>query len=254
MAHLNIALRLCALLLLAGASNPTVAAPHAGDVQPHGRDGSIGINDTLFVGDFGDLPGGPFRSTIPGFDVDVDLGPLGAGNWLRYEALGALSFWNGAAWVAPVAGETFRIDDALASTANPADDTVINGEGVVARAVGIIGEVATNGGLHEHLTFGLRSANGTLGGTIGAYLVTLRLLETPANDDTVLRYSAPYVQVMNRGLSANDFDTAVAAAPAPVPLPAALPLMLTGLALVRGFRRRLAPVYSLVNMTTEGMA
>ncbi len=254
MARLKSVAQFCVLSLLAGASFFTAAAPHAGDVQSHGRDGSIGLNDTLFVGDFGDLPGGLFRSTNPGFDVDVDLGPLGAGNWLRYEALGALGFWNGVAWVAPIAGESFRIDDALASTANPADDTVIDGNGVAARPVGIIGEIDEDGGLHEHLTFGLRSGSGTLGGTTGAYLVTLRLLETPANDNTVLRYSAPYTLIMNRGLSANDLDLAVTAAPAPVPLPAALPLVLTGLAMLRGMHRRRAPITLFANTTPEGLA
>lgn len=233
-------LPLAAAFALWSAAGIATAAPHAGDVQPHGRPGSIGLNDSHFVADFGDLPGGPFRTTNPGFDVDVDLGPLGPGNWLRYEVLGTLRFWNGTQWTAPIGGESFRLDDAL-GTADPGDDTIVDANGVVAKPTGIVGEIDAGGGLHEHLTMGLRLTNGTLGGALGAYFVSLRLFETLANDDTALRYSAPFAYVFNRGLSTDAFNAAVDAAPAPVPLPGALVCAGSAVLALASRRRRMNP-------------
>jgi hypothetical protein len=235
-AHRN-SVPLGAAFVLWAVAGVATAAPHAGDVQLHGRPGSIGLNDSLFLADFGDLPGGPFRTTNPGFDVDLELGPLGPGNWLRYEMLGALHFWDGAQWTAPLGGVSFRLDDALGSAANPADDTVIDGDGVVAKRRGIVGEIDSGGALHEHLTMGLRLGDGTLGAPVGAYFVSLRVFETLANDDAPLRYSAPFAFVLNRGLTSTAFDLAVDAAPAPVPLPGAIVCASSALLVLAGRRR-----------------
>jgi len=197
-------------------SAPLAAEQHDGDIQPWKQGGQIELNGTLFEADFGDLSGGAYRTDDPGYDADTALGAFGAGNWLWFEGIGSLQFWDGSAWSNSVLnGEYIEIEDALDNTSVFSADGVSNGAGV-------IGQFDSDGDIHEHLDMAIRNASNALGGSVGAYWITLQLFETVADSQTPLAISASYDIIFNRGLASADFEAAVSAATAPVPLPAAV--------------------------------
>lgn len=223
---------LAGALGLAFSGSPAFAdEQHGGDIQPFLANGSIGLNATLFEGDFGDLAGGAFRTDDPGYDVDEALGAFTPGNWLQIEGLGVLQFWNGSSWGAPVANETVRLTGALG------DDTIFSASGV-SNPFGVIDLIDSEGGVHAHLDMAVRTSGGSLGGTVGAYAISLRLLETAPDSTTALHLSDSFTIVLNRGLAFADFEAAVEALAAPVPLPAAVYLMGGALLGLGGMRRR----------------
>jgi len=190
---------------------------HDGDIQPWKQGGQIELNGTLFEADFGDLSGGAYRTDDPGYDADSALGAFGAGNWLWFEGIGSLQFWDGSAWSNSLLnGEHIEIEDALGNISVFSENGISNGAGV-------IGQFDTGGDIHEHLDMAIRNAGNALGGSVGAYWITLQLFETVAESQTPLAVSSTYDIIFNRGLTGEDFEAAVAAASAtaPVPLPAA---------------------------------
>lgn len=202
---------------------------HAGDVQPWVQGGKVQVNANVFEADFGDLAGGPFRTDDPGYDADTAKGAFGAGNWLWYQAVGTLKYWNGTSWSqATPNGEHIVIDDALGNS------TEIRGSGVTT-PLGVIGQFDAGGDVHEHLDFALRNSSAALGGSVGAYWIMLQLIETAPNSTTPLSTpSDPFHIVFNRGLSTPAFEAAVAA----VPVPAAVWLFGSALAGLARFGRR----------------
>lgn len=198
-------------LLVSTAFNPVFAAEeqHGGDVQPYKAVTQIMTNGGVFEGDFGDLPAGLFATDDPGFDVDTTKGALAVGNWLRYQAVGHLKFWNGSAWVANVPnGERIEIKDVLNS---PVTTISVTG---VSNPLGTIGAADAQGDVHQHIEqFSILNASNTQGGTVGAYRIQLNLLETKPNSDKPLAVTAePIALVFNRGMADKDFDVALAAA------------------------------------------
>jgi len=167
---------------------------HAGDIQPWKSGTTILTNGNLFEADFGDLPGGLFNTDDPGIDSDEAEGPLTAGNWLRFQPVGGLKFWSGYAWIQNVPnGERIEIMDAVETVISYTPSGVNN-------TLGVIGEVAANGDVHEHLDFTIKDASNQEGGTDGAYYFGLTLSETEANSDTPIASSAPIGIVFIRGL------------------------------------------------------
>lgn len=217
-------------------SAAVAADQHAGDIQPWLANGQIELNAGLFEADFGDLSGGAYRTDDPGYDADTTLGAFGAGNWLWFQAIGSLKYWDGFSWNSSVPnGEHIELEDALGNT------TSISASGV-SNPAGVIGEFDSAGDLHEHLDMTIRNASNSLGGSVGAYWITLQLFESAANSQTALAVSSSYDIIFNRGLDIAAYENAVAAVnPAPVPLPAAA--WLFGTALMGGLwsvRRRSA--------------
>ncbi|MCP5292036.1 MAG: hypothetical protein H6938_05850 [Burkholderiales bacterium] len=180
---------------------------HSEDIQPWRIGAEIFVNSMLFEADFGDLGGGLFATDDPGVDVNVQQGAFTPGNWLRFRPVGQLLYWNGAQWLESTPnGERIEITDAL----NNAITFHANG---VSEIAGVIGEIDSNGGLHEHLNFKILDASNTPNGSPGAYRIQLKLFEsTPQSDTSVSIAAAPIAIVLNRGLTSENFESAIVVA------------------------------------------
>lgn len=190
---------------LASSSVQAEGEQHAGDVQPWKTGTTLNLNQYLFEADFGDLGGGLFATDDPGFDIDSTKGPLTAGNWLRFEPVGTLKYWNGSAWTNSIPnGERIEIKDAL-------DNIVSYSQNGVSGGLGVVGAIDREGDIHEHLDMSIRTATGALGGSVGAYLIELTVSESaPKSDMPTATAIAPIKIVFNRGLEHALFDQAVA--------------------------------------------
>lgn len=182
---------------------------HASDIQPWRVGAEIFTEHTLFETDFGDLGGGPFATDDPGIDVNVQEGGFTPGNWLRFQPVGQLLFWDGAQWSdATPNDERIEITDVLSNV------TSYSADGVTETA-GVIGEVDSNGGVHEHLSFAIFDASNTPNGSAGAYRIQFRLFESlPQSDTSVSIAASPIAIVFNRGLDTESYELAVSAATA----------------------------------------
>lgn len=180
---------------------------HTEDIQPWRIGAEIFVNSTLFETDFGDLGGGLFATDDPGIDVNIQQGAFTPGNWLRFQPVGQLLYWNGTQWSETMPnGERIEITDALNSTIS------FRSSGIDEIA-GIIGEIDSKGGLHEHLSFRIFDVSNTLNGSVGAYRIQLKLFESaPQSNTSVSTTATPIAIVFNRGLASENFESAVAAA------------------------------------------
>lgn len=180
---------------------------HEGDIKPWKIGAEIFVNSNLFEPDFGDIGGGLYTTDEPGFDVHTEKGAFTPGNWLRFQPIGKLLFWNGTEWSSTIPnGERIEITDALGNIISyRADGT--------SSIPAVIGEIASDGGLHEHLEMSIYNASNALGGSAGAYRIELKLFESKANSDTSVSIAAsPIAIVFNRGLEHEKFELAVSAA------------------------------------------
>lgn len=180
---------------------------HAEDIQPWRIGAEIFVNSTLFETDLGDLGGGPFATDDPGVDVNVQQGAFTPGNWLRFQPVGQLLYWDGAQWLESTPnGERIEITDAL-------NNTISFRAGGTDETAGIIGEIDSSGGLHDHMSFKILDASNTPNGSPGAYRIQLRLFESAPQSDTSVSIAAtPIAIVLNRGLASENYESAVAAA------------------------------------------
>jgi hypothetical protein len=206
-------------------------------VLPRDRDSG----EPIFAADFGDFPK-PYDTANPGFHATD--GALGAGELIRYRALGPLVYWDlaGKSWISPPAGTRIRLFGGLdAKTVITSDysqcggllicipaekletvyeegSTTFFAEGVGGAESLLIDNANSQGAFHTHLDWFLENAGGAKGGPAGAYQVRLRL-----ESDRRPEASAPFLIVFNNGLSDPDFAEAIAArmaaAPAPGPEP-----------------------------------
>lgn len=180
---------------------------HADDIQPWKIGAEIFLNSDLFEPDFGDIGGGLYTTDEPGFNVNIAKGAFTPGNWLRFQPVGQLQFWNGTEWstTAPN-GERIEITDALGNAVSYRTDGVSN-------TPAVIGEIGSDGGLHEHVEMSIFDASNALGGSAGAYRIQLKLFESKANSDiSVSIATSPITIVFNRGLEHDKFELAVSAA------------------------------------------
>jgi hypothetical protein len=189
---------------------------------------AFGTGHKIFEGDFGDFALGPHKTDDPGFDSHD--GTFAAGQQLWYRGSGVLKFWNGATWGAAPAGKTFKIEDAIGG------ETLFTLSGV-ANPLGAVGQANVNGVVHAHLDLSINNA-GPNPTPAGAYLITLSLTSFESNSITPTGYldSDPFHLVMNHGLSAANFENAVAALA--VPEPEAYAMLLAGALLVGAAARR----------------
>ncbi len=190
------------------------------------------MNATLIEANFGDLAGGAYVTDDPGFDADTAKGAFGAGNWLQFQGLATLKFWDGDSWNATVPnGEHVEIKDALENV------TTFSTTGV-SNPFGVIGQLDAGGDLHEHLDFSIKNTSNVLGGSVGAYWISLNLLETSPESTIALNTPSEVANIVfNRGLNAAAYEAAVAGVSA-VPVPAALWMFGSGMLALLGVNRR----------------
>ena len=180
---------------------------HASDINPWRVGAEIFTESALYETDFGDLGGGPFATDDPGVDVNIQAGAFTPGNWLRYQPVGQLLFWDGAQWTDGVPnGERIEITDILNNVA------VFSADGV-SETAGVIGEVDSNGSVHEHVSFAIFDASNAPNGSAGAYRIRFKLFESlPQSDQSVSITATPIAIVFNRGLETESYELAVSAA------------------------------------------
>lgn len=180
---------------------------HTEDIQPWRIGAEIFVNSTLFETDFGDLSGGPFVTDDPGVNVNIQKGTFTPGNWLRFQPVGQLLYWDGEQWRETVPnGERIEIIDAL-------NNAISFSTGGVSETAGVIGEIDNSGGLHEHLSFRIFDASNTPNGSSGAYRIQLKLFESAPQSNTSISIApSPIAIVFNRGLALESFESAVSAA------------------------------------------
>ncbi|MEM7541158.1 MAG: hypothetical protein AAF384_06165 [Pseudomonadota bacterium] len=175
----------------------------------------------LFLGDFGDLSGGPQGTDDPGYQAQS--GTFQALSIFNYRGVGQLEFWDGASWVTSVPDqEQIIYTDALSSTTTWSTSGVTTPEGA-------IDQISPDGSIHSHLDFTIDN-NGSAPAA-GAYLVDIEFFATSGVGGPVVHTSSAPVRVaLNYQLSQTDFDaaidaltTATSTASGPVRIPA-LPL------------------------------
>lgn len=180
---------------------------HESDIQPWRIGAEIFVNSHLFETDFGDISGGLYATDKPGVDVNVEKGAFTPGNWLRFQPVGQLLFWNGSDWRPVVPnGERVEIKDAQENAISFRIDGV-------SEHAGVIGQIDSEGGLHAHLDFSILDVSNALGGSSGAYRIQLKLFESKPNSDISVSIApSPIAIVLNRGLQQEHFEQAVSAA------------------------------------------
>jgi len=198
---------IAALVLLLSTPHVFAQELHADDIQPWRVGAEIFTQSALYETDFGDLGGGEFVTDDPGVDVNVQEGGFTPGNWLRFQPVGQLLFWDGAQWTDAVPnGERIEITDVLSNVASYST-------GGVSETAGVIGEVDSSGGVHEHLSFAIFDASNVPNGSTGAYRIQFKLFESlPQSAMSVSIAASPVAIVFNRGLDTESYELAVSAA------------------------------------------
>ena len=180
----------------------------------------------VFESEFGSLAGPNFTDD-PGFVVDD--GSFASGEFLGYEAVGSLQFWDGSSWGSST--ETFTIIDNSATTL----DTLITGSGVT-NGLGYIDAADALGGVHTHVTnFQIGAA-----AAAGAYMIelVLRGFSDSALTNEIYTASDSFFIAFNFGLDDVTFEAGIdALGVAPVPVPAAGLLMASALGALGIIRR-----------------
>lgn len=233
---------LLATVVLAALVSGTASAQvheHEGDILPTVVGGQLATEGDrpidaltgakIYEGDFGDLGGGPRATDDPGYDHQDGL--LLPGSLLGIRGMGVLEYWDGNTWSTAAAGTTVSIEDALGSLISFSSAGVDNPNGY-------LGQVSPTGTLHEHVDMSISA-----GAATGAYGFFVRLFGETSLTDPTAPYadSAPFMLVMNYGLSEALFEAGVDARVAPVPLPAAVWLLLSGLMGMGAIARRQRP-------------
>lgn len=220
-------------LMAAAASLPFTAWAqdhhHAGDIAVSAVSGQLVVGGDsvlvaangykLFEAEFGDQFI-YYQTKNPGFQTQggATLKPL---SLISFEAMGALSYWDGASWSAAANGDYVGMEDALGEV------TRWTGGGVTPGATSYVAQVSRSGSVHEHLPFTTNPA-----GNEGAYLIQLRL----TSDD--YQTSDPFYMVFNYGLGHQSFEMAVDSLVTAVPEPSTYAMMLMGVAGITFLARR----------------
>ncbi len=223
-----------AALVLAAGSVSAQEHLHDGDIELSivggkimavgGHESEYGTGYGIFEGSLDTLLSGPrWRTTDPGFDSDA--GTFQATDALSFAPIGALSFWDGAAWGAPGAA-VLAVRDSL-------DEVVTySGTGTSATSgfTGFIADGGPTGSIHQHVTFTLQTAPLGAQPAVGAYRIAMQLTSPSYTS------SDPFWVVFNRGLGEEAFEESIHAMA--VPEPETYALMGLGLGLIGFVARR----------------
>jgi hypothetical protein len=183
----------------------------------------------LFEAEFGAEFGDPANGTEdPGFVVDD--GSFNAGDYLAFEVVNTLSYWDGINWSSSTAGsESLLVADVLGTTT-----TTVTGSSII-NAIGLVDQADAEGGVHSHLDFEI-----DLAAASGAYLLELALLgfSDQALTDLIVPASGSFFIAFNYGMDEELFEAGVdALGVSEVPLPAAWLFLASGVgALLLGRR------------------
>ncbi|MDO8843283.1 MAG: hypothetical protein Q7U98_05780 [Methylicorpusculum sp.] len=186
------------------------------------EDGATG--KMIFLTDFRDFSGGPYKTPNPGFQAVQNA--LNPGELVRYRALGSLQFWDAATrqWGPAPTGARIKlaggIDPALVIT----DHTKCGGKlfcfapgagggdaatlytvnGIAGKQEMLVDAANDQGTLHTHLNWFLENNQGVLGGPIGAYMVEMQVLSNQRSQP-----SESFYILFNAGLPVADFSDAL---------------------------------------------
>jgi hypothetical protein len=170
----------------------------------------------IYVSEFSIFPD---RTAIdsPGFEGLE--GDMTAGDRVKYQASGHLSYWNTEKRQWTLAPEGIQIRLAGGLDLEPNQDcgqvfcipktvdgfTLFDRHGVSSASSLIVGEVRSDGSLHTHLDWIIETNQGAPNAPIGAYMVELQLIT-----ETYPEPSEPLWIMFNNGLALADFQQAVA--------------------------------------------
>lgn len=225
--------------------NVTLAA-HV-DVRAYLQDGAIAVGASELVGstviplsddqrvfgaELGEHdPGQPFMTEDPGFLSEDGAFPGGSGQWLGFNVLAGLAFWNGSGFSGVPSSETLQL--------------TVGSQSVIVAGGAVSGfdfaQIGPSGGLHQHMTFELLGSDGNpipgdgVEPSPGVYLLELELTTTIGS----VASSAPIWIVFNNGDSEENHEAAVAWAERNlVPEPTSALLLPAGAILRRRLRSR----------------
>lgn len=228
--HLSInAMAVLSTVMLLPAST-TFAQHH--DIEFSYEAGKIAIEfgdeGHVFEGNWENLDGSYYTTDDPGFGSEVDEGlGIDPGDFIRFNVLGPLLFHNGSGF-APLTATSVFINGA-----GPGPNVVVDSS--TTSGSGFVGQADSGGTLHSHIEFLIADS-----APIGAYGL---LLSLTAFDEfgqlKGIEDSDPFYLVLNLGLDEEVFEAAVGAFAAQVPEPSAVALVVSGLAALVVYRRRL---------------
>ena len=222
-----------AALILAFTASPVRAAHSDVDFEYHDSmiEVEFGSEGRIFEADFRDGLGAgdtlPHETDDPGY---FSHAPIGAGDGISANVLGPLLFHDGAGFMPTAA--TITLDNGLST---------LDVDGSTAAGMSLlIGEADVDGDVHAHLNYLINP-----GAPVGAYGVLLSL----STDASGIADSESFYIVFNRGLDDEEaFEERVEAfaelldtggpGGAGVPEPASASMLMLGLSIVTGRRRR----------------
>jgi hypothetical protein len=183
------------------------------------------LYEVEFGAEFGDAAN---ETEDPGFAIDD--GSFNAGDYLAFEAVNTLSYWNGTSWSASTAGSEslFITDVSGTATTTVSDNTITN-------AIGLIDQADAEGGVHAHLDFEI-----DLAASPGAYLLELVLLgfSDSALTNEIVPASDSFYIAFNYGMDDALFETGIdALGVSEVPLPGAWLFLTSGIGMLLLGRR-----------------
>lgn len=187
------------------------------------------IGSPVYEAEFGAEFGDPANGTEdPGFAIDD--GSFNAGDYLAFEVVNTLSYWDGLSWSASTPGsESLFITDVSGTATTAVTDTLIS------NPIGLIDQADAEGGVHSHLDFEI-----DLAAAAGAYLLEVTLLgfSDQALTNQIVSASDSFYIAFNYGLDDAIFETGIdALGVTEVPVPAAWIFLTSGLGMLLLGRR-----------------